>query len=215
MNIYRPPVVDEIITFYGDLLLPKENQSIFQYLSILAEKMFEGLTIQKECIYTQINNYHPNYLGASSTILKNKNLQYSDCQKSIACEFGFTSWQDIEDLSTTGFNINFETGVNALLCGEIEKLEALISASPEILYCQSQFGHKATLLHYTASNGVELWRQQVPENLPKIISFLLQNGVDKNAKMNVYGGKFTTFELLISSDHPKKSGLMEQLKLQF
>lgn len=69
------------------------------------------------------------------------------------------------------------------------------------------------LLHYVASNGVELWRQNVPRNLPAICEMLLLKGANASAKMSVYGGYYDTLSLLLTSAHPKAAGLMDELAL--
>ena len=78
---------------------------------------------------------------------------------------------------------------------------------------RSQYGHRASLLNYAGSNGVEFWRQQVPLNLAEIVIYLLEAGADKNATMKVYGGEFNTFELLTTSIHPLRARIMEEMKL--
>jgi len=57
-----------------------------------------------------------------------------------------------------------------------------------------------------------MWRQKVPMNLTTLIEILLEAGADKNATMNVYGGHFTTLELLITSAHPYAAGIVDDLK---
>ena len=48
-------------------------------------------------------------------------------------------------------------------------------------------------------------------NLVEITSFLVETGADKNARANVYGGEFTTWELASTSAHPKDAGIMKKL----
>ena len=83
--------------------------------------------------------------------------------------------------------------------------------NPDLIFQKSKFGHQATLLHYVASNGVEFWRQIVPHNLPEMISYLIEKGADKNAKMKVYGGEFSVLPLLESSAHPYAAGIADQM----
>ncbi|MEL6717594.1 MAG: ankyrin repeat domain-containing protein, partial [Bacteroidota bacterium] len=102
--------------------------------------------------------------------------------------------------------------VNAILAGNIVLLKELINESPKLTEAHSQYGHAATLLHYVASNGVELWRQKVPFNLVEITEYLLACGADRQAKMKVYGGQFDTLSLLQTSEHPKQFGLLDQME---
>lgn len=48
---------------------------------------------------------------------------------------------------------------------------------------------------------MELTRQVLSSKLPEIINLLIDFGADPNATMNVYGGKFTTIQLLSTSAH--------------
>jgi hypothetical protein len=60
---------------------------------------------------------------------------------------------------------------------------------------------------------VEIWRQQVPLNLPETVSYLLEEGANPGAKMKVYGGEYTAAELLLSSLHPRNAGIFEELRM--
>lgn len=202
MEIYRAPVVKSLRSYYGDILIPNDSRSIYSNLEMLSDMLHQGLQKKVDCLYTQINNHHTNYLGIPIATLKEKAFSLEECRHTIANEYGFQNWDEVQKLSDTFYNLDFENCVNYILSGELDALSQILNNHPEIVNHKSQYGHHATLLHYTASNGVELWRQQVPLNLPKIIEFLIQKGANKSAKMNVYGGAFTTYELYTTSAHP-------------
>ena len=86
-----------------------------------------------------------------------------------------------------------------------------LDQNPELIHYQSKYGHGASMLHYVGANGVELWRQQLPENLPYLTSILLERGADKNALMKVYGKEMTPLELVQSSEHPFIAGIDQEL----
>ncbi len=69
---------------------------------------------------------------------------------------------------------DFEETVDALLSGDFKKFQEHIARQPSLARQHSRYGHGATLLHYAVSNGVELWRQQVPLNLPEMVRYLLE-----------------------------------------
>jgi len=212
MNIYRPQVVKALELFYGDLFFKLEHYlNIYEHLEALSKRMWEGVQIENNAIFIEINNYHPNYLGHPIEALKNQNLTEEDCKHTIANQYGFGDWGTVMELSVP-YNQTFETAVNDLLAGNITALNQKITASPDLLTMRSQYGHRATLLHYAGNNGVELWRQKIPSNLPEIIQFLLQEGADKNATMPIYGGAFTTLELVSTSAHPHDANCMDALK---
>ena len=207
MTVYQAPIINEMISFYGDLLYPKSSDSIYHHLSKLSSKMHDGFKHLESCLYTELNNYHPDFLGIASSVLKDKEFELVDCQHTIANEYGFSSWHDVKSLENIYFNMEFELCVKAIINGDTSSLKAQLEARPDLISAKSQYGHEATLLHYTASNGVELWRQQVPMNLEEIIILLLNSGADNTALMKVYGGGFTSHELFVSSAHPIDSGI--------
>jgi hypothetical protein len=102
-----------------------------------------------------------------------------------------------------------------MLAGDFKGIKKIITGNNALLNQKSQYGHEATLLHYSASNGVELWRQKVPLNLPEMVEFLVENGANRNARMKVYGGEYTAAELLLSSAHPRQAGILMELRQHF
>lgn len=101
--------------------------------------------------------------------------------------------------------------MDAVVTGDLLLLRALLTQHPKLVQQTSRFGHKATLLHYVAANGVETYRQQVPFNAVEIASTLLQAGADPTAEMRVYNGRLTVRVLAESSGHPAQSGLLNEL----
>ncbi len=216
MDVYMPKEVEALSIFYGERLTKLQKYgSVTGHLEALSKRMHEGAQTKQSCILKEISNYHPQFLGKSTKELEEINFSLNDCKITIANEYGFALWTDVESLHATAYDLEFEKAVNALLCGEIDLLTALVSNRPALVRQRSQYGHGATLLHYTASNGVEMWRQKVPKNLQEIICFLLESGTEKAATMKVYGGDFDTKTLLASSVHPAEVGLLEELLILF
>ena len=87
-----------------------------------------------------------------------------------------------------------------------EALRGLLSSDPSLVRRRSSFGHRATLLHYVGSNGVETYRQRVPMNLAEIARLLVEAGADVNARAEMYSGS-TVLGLLVTSDHPARAGV--------
>ena len=180
---------------------------ILEHLSLISEALYQGLSQKVDCLFTQLNNYNPNFIGQSIEQLKSREYNLTECQYTIAREYGFEEWNDIQKLKRTTYNIEFEHCVEAIITGDLNNLRSILTSSPTLISQQSQYGHKASLIHYTASNGMELWRQQVPQNLVEIIGLLIEYGANKDAKMDVYGGQFTAYELYTSSVHPKHAAI--------
>jgi hypothetical protein len=215
MKIYRPKIVQEIRNYYGEAIRHTAFPQIQEHLTVLANMLYDGILSGNDYLLAEISNYHPLQLGEPIAELKKANLDLTDCHWTIACEYGYKSWEDVLDLRKTEYNRPFEEAIDQLLDGNINELKNIIQSHPNVLTTSSQHGHKATLLHYTASNGVELWRQQVPMNLPEITTYLLSMGVSKWKLMNVYGSQYDTMTLLKSSLHPYKAGIGKEMEALF
>ena len=211
MEVYKPEVVKELEAFYGNLLTDLDAYSaIKEHLGALASRMWEGVQSKNSAVLIEISNYHWAHLGKSVAVLAEAQLTEADCQKAIANEYGFRRWTEVQHMDNP-YNKKFERTINAMLGGDFEAVKKNIAKRNNLVNTKSYYGHQATLLHYAASNGVELWRQKVPRNLPDIVRFLIDQGANKKAKMKVYGGEYTAAELLPSSAHPREAGLIEKL----
>lgn len=211
MKVYKHEIVQDLEAFYGDLLTNLDGYlAMKEHLEALAARMWEGVQAKNEAILSEISNYHWAHLGKSVTLLLEAQLSEDDCKKAIANEYGFRRWTEVQHMDNP-YNTAFEYTINAMLEGDFKAVKRAIAKKKELVNTKSSYGHRATLLHYAASNGVELWRQKVPQNLPDIVRYLVDQGANKKAKMNVYGGEYTAAELLPSSAHPREAGLIDQL----
>jgi hypothetical protein len=202
MKIYCHQHVADVQNIYGELLFERKGKSIAGHLEELANSLWAAHLNASKAALTELSNYLPGFT-------KEQPVFYETVKSCIAREYGFDNW---EQLPQGPYDLMFEDAVDFLLKGKIEKLKEVIEQNPPLIHQTSQYGHQATLLHYTTSNGVELWRQQLPENLPEIVRFLLESGANPKAKMKVYGGYFEVLPLLETSAHPKDCGLLEELK---
>ena len=213
MDVYIHPKVQGLRNFYGDLYThPEQFQTIFQHLNSLSEKLFEGIKSQNLVIIPQINNYNKSYLSKNAEFLFNAQLGIDDAKATIAMEHGFKNWEQMKNILTDQpYNFAFESAISLLLSGKHSALKSLLYDQPSLIHEQSKYGHSASLIHYLGSNGMELWRQVVPLNLAKMTKLLLETGADKNALMNVYGGKFNVRNLLETSAHPVAAGILDEV----
>ena len=136
------------------------------------------------------------YLAAPS-------LSARDARLMVARDHGFAAW----DVVTGECDPTFELAVDAVVLGRIEELGRLLAQAPDLVTRRSAYGHRATLLHYTAANGVEIRRQVVPANAAQIAATLLRAGADPAARLNAYGRTFDTLAMLESSAHPRDAGV--------
>ena len=203
-SIYESPVVHVLREVFSEAkakLKTNQLKPIFQEYSRLLYHTFQrGEVAPLVCI----NNNHPNYLGMDTELLKTKKILENDFLLAVLKDHGFDHISQIEHKE---WNPIFENAVELLLDGKLEKLEVQLKMYPDLIHQSSIFGHKATLLHYTGSNGVEIRRQRVPMNLKDMVQLLLTFGADKNAQMSVYGGLHTTKALMTTSAHPWDAGI--------
>ncbi|MDC6351127.1 hypothetical protein PP178_06140 [Zeaxanthinibacter sp. PT1] len=215
MEVYKHEVVSGINEMYGELLRSwKSFDSIAAHLEALSLRLWEEVSQGNPLALQEVRNYHWSHLGQAVEVLKNAGLTEADCKQTIANEYGYRRWSEVKHVRYP-YHVNFENSVELLLQGDEAGLRELLSGDPALINQKSQYGHRATLLHYAVSNGVELWRQSVPLNLPRLVEFLLDNGANPRAKMKVYNGEYTASELLMSSEHPRAAGVLSDLRDTF
>jgi hypothetical protein len=83
-------------------------------------------------------------------------------------------------------------------------LSSFAAAHSDLALCRSGYGHRATLLHYTAANGIEIRRQLVPVNAAEVVATLLGAGAERSATVRAYGGEFDVVHMLRTGAHPPR-----------
>ncbi|MEO9483621.1 MAG: hypothetical protein ABJG47_09260 [Ekhidna sp.] len=208
MKVYENDHVRQVYELHEPILKKRSSfKNVGPLLKELAENLFASFSKGENGASIEISNYHPQYAGGKAEHILKQALTFEDAQLTIARAYGFDQWESISGI----LDQQFEAAVDALIEGKADELMELVAQRPELINQRSAFGHRATLLHYAGSNGVELWRQKVPENLPEIIKLLLKNGADKNATAHFYGGEYTTLALASSSAHPRDAGIYKEL----
>jgi ankyrin repeat protein len=143
-------------------------------------------------------------------------IALADAQYVIAREHGFASWPKFADhikaLTSRNSPIcDFELAVDAIITGNLRDLQYLLNRNPDLIRDRSTRTHRATLLHYTAANGVEDFLQKTPNNIVAITEFLLKSGAEVDATADMYGGGATTLGLAVTSVHPFLAGVQNDL----
>ncbi len=145
-----------------------------------------------------------------------KSCTLSTAQFVIARALGFISWPRFVQLLQAGehphsYIAAFEAAADAIVSGDLPRLQELLQQFPDLPLHHSTREHSATLLHYTAANGIEGYRQKTPQNIVAIAQLLLESGAEVDAEAGVYGGRCTTLGLAATSIHPEVAGVMEPL----
>jgi hypothetical protein len=140
----------------------------------------------------------------------------ADAQFVIARSHGFQNWakfvQHLDALeNASSADARFEVAADAVVGGDAGALRRLLDGEPRLARARSSREHGATLLHYTAANGVEGYRQRTPANVVQITGMLLAAGAEVDATARVYGADCTTLGLAATSGHPERVGVQKEL----
>lgn len=209
MNIYISNQVKQVRNLHQSILNKYLDFNLIKdLLDALSINLFEAFNKGEKTVAIEISNYHPLFIGCDYDEIYSRAFSLEDAKLTLAREYGFQKWNSIDGT----LNPDFETAIDLLLNGEENQLKQMIQTNPTLLSQRSPFGHQATLLHYAGSNGVEIWRQVVPENLPEMVKMLIESGADKNAKAHFYGGEYSTLALATTSAHPEAAGIKKDLE---
>ena len=211
-NVYVCEPVRLVQVLHAPLLKNYPGRfDVLEVLSLQAEALFEGHAAGDQAVVVQLSNWHPNLIGKAQAAIMGSSLSMEDAQLTVSREHGFENWESVKG-NNAPLDPRFEEAVQFALEGQEEELGKALEATPALARGHSSYGHKATLLHYMAANGIETWRQQVPENAAQIMHLLIQAGADTSATMPVYGGAFDALALLTSSAHPQDAGQLPAME---
>ena len=180
------------------------------FLAVLADNLWEAYQRHDPASCIEIKNCHPEYTGAEEAAIFGAQLNLEDMRLTIAREYGFKNFDDVTREGKYRFDPLFELSVDYLVQGNYEKLEDIVFDNPRLVSQPSDFGHAAQLIHYTAVNGIEIWRQMVPDNLPAMTALLLKAGAKPESINNIYGENSDLVHLIDTSGHIKEAGLTHQ-----
>jgi Ankyrin repeats (3 copies) len=138
-----------------------------------------------------------------------------DARSIIARTHHFETWEQFEAHLEARKHpdseiARFEAAAEAVVSGDITRLEQLLHQDPELVRARSRRTHHSMLLHYVGANGVEGFRQRTPANAVQVAETLIEAGADVDAVADMYGGS-TTLGLVATSVHPATAGLQEAL----
>jgi hypothetical protein len=206
-GVYMDSKIRSLRELYADLLtddlyaLPVKKQ-----LELQADRLAQAHRAGNDAVCFQIGSWHPALVGKPDTEIMAHAFGVDDARVTIAREYGFADWKDAASIGERHSNVRFEQAVNTMLAGDLASLRVSIREIPGFVSARSQYGHRATLLHYAGTNGVESYRQIVPLNLAEIVGFLIAAGADPIATAHIYGAS-TPRHLFDTSKHSYESGV--------
>ncbi len=209
VDVYISPEVDQVVALYAGLIDDQVwRRTARDQIAGLAERLLDGHRTRHPGVVFELRCWLPDTVKRTAADLFAQPLTLEEARNTVACAHGFGSWQSVRETAADPF---FEQAVETVLSGDTHALQVLLSDNPYLAAARSHYGHNATLLHYVAANGVESYRQRVPATAPDVTRLLLQHGASAHATMPVYGGHYTTRDLLLTSAHPARAGVVEPI----
>jgi ankyrin repeat protein len=169
---------------------------------------------RSEDVIRRIKKFHPRLKEPTEAQIETFSL--ADAQWVIARDHGFESWpkftKHIQEIARANSPISrFELAADAIVTGDLARLDRLLRENPELVHARSTRAHGAPLIHYVAANGVEDFRQKTPKNIVEMTRALLRAGAEVDATSGAYGGASTALGLAATSYHPAKAGVQLEL----
>jgi hypothetical protein len=212
-EVFVSEAVSQALRLYQGLVDEEAwERTACDQIELLARRLLEGRRARSGAVVFELASWLPGAGSTSRKDLLDRPLSLEDALGVISRAHGFASWNEAKQAgeSRRGDPV-FEAAVERVLAGDLAGLsEALDDALDLVARC-SHYGHRATLLHYLAANGVETYRQRVLKNAAAIAALLLERGADPNAKANMYGGGQTMRALLVTSSHPAEAGVTPEV----
>lgn len=182
-----------------------DMQSISDLYNYIKDNLILNYDDYREIVEMLYRHHYPNYFKQKPEIAIDTNFDLV-----IARSIGFDDYEHYISNSTLGFNKNLQKAILLVLNGEETELVDLLNSHKELLFQNCMLGHRARLIDYLSSNGVEFWRQIVPANADKILEKICSLNFDKFVTNNIYGGN-TVRSLIESSAHPKAAKIEYRL----
>lgn len=208
-NVYIDDTVKALQQLHHSALhFDKSTITIADFLGFQAQAILKGHIAGNFAVCFHLCCWYKPLAGLSREEVMNGDLTIGMALQTIASEHGYRDWNSVENHCNVKFDLQFEDCIDTMLAGDLNGLADRLKTTPALVQQQSQYGHRATLLHYLGANGVESYRQVTPLNAVQIAECLIDAGADVNASANIYGGS-KPLGLLTTSAHPANAGVTE------
>jgi len=192
---------------YGDIIgADALERSCREQIELLADRLAAGHRAHHPGAWVELHNWHPDLVDRTEADVWDLSLGSADFLGAAGRGHGYADPTDVEGDDTRP-SPRFEAVVDAMLRGDLDGLAKDLDDDPTLARGASHWPHRATLLHYATANGVEIYRQVVPSNLPDLVRLIIDHGADVNATSFAYGARQRPLGLLLSSGHPHLAGV--------
>ena len=210
-EIFIDEEINILREMYSEIIdVHPRHSKVIDFLEEMAEKLWFHYFGGNQKASIQLGLHLPDFIEASPLKIMAAGLNKKQTDLAILLEHGFGSWGEVKYAEK--FNVEFEQAIDFMLHGDLENLKKLIHKEPKILNMTSPFGHKASLIHYLAANGIETWRQIVPKNAPDMLRLLLDSGADPDTENSIFGGT-DMMTLIETSEHAMMAGVGDEMIL--
>lgn len=197
--------LEDYASLAADLVKANESGDV-EALRRLADHYGLQGSLTREQLRATLDKRLDKLLGSGRTA----GLSVSSAESLIADSHGFADWaglaNHLDALTREDSTVSlFETAVDAVIGGDLARLDALLRSRPELIRARSTRKHRATLLHYVSANGVEDFRQRTPPNAVAVADKLIESGAEVDAVLA--DGQSTTLGLVATSVHPAAAGV--------
>jgi hypothetical protein len=125
-SVYVSEVVREVERLHRDLFTDSFRQHpIREQLDRQAHRILEGHKTGDRAVVPHITCWHPTLVCHTADDIMNSSFSLDDARQTIAREYGFADWSDVEARGTNPPDPAFELAVNTLLNGDVDDLVAL------------------------------------------------------------------------------------------
>jgi hypothetical protein len=211
-EVYVSDDVRQVEELHRELLTPAMlAQPIAARLDLQARNLLAAHRAGDPAAAVEIRACCPRLSGRSAGEILAAPFELEDARLTVAREHGYHDWAQVVAQGDRVANPLFEATIDAVVNGDIERLEDLLAREPTAVNERSAFAHRSTPLVYLMANGVEIRRQKTPRNAPDVARRLLESGADVHARAFAWGSAPTALELLMSSELSDEAGVRDEL----
>ncbi|MFW6198343.1 MAG: hypothetical protein ACOC5E_00820 [Acidobacteriota bacterium] len=213
-GIYVHDDVRAVQDLYGDLPRREDVRELpmREQIERLAERFLEGHREEHPGAAVLARNRLRRLAMATEEEVRTARLHRDDALEIVAADQGFADWAEAGDAGRRPPDPDFEAAVDVLVAGDEGELRRTLEAEPALTRRRSWWGHRATLLHYLAADGVEIYRQQMPANAARLARILMDAGGEPEAEARFYGERQSVKDMLGRSAHPEAAGIAKELR---